>query len=233
MITFSLVDVKSITSNVPRSNFTEADLDNLADMILESGGLIKPLLVKVTGAESYTVVDGHLEYYAAVRAKEKNARQGEMVNAFVISTKIEDIVAKQAAALRGVTSPEKQVKTSSETTTLESRLTNIELRLEKQNNESRVEWTREIQKLENRLKEIETNIPQRIKALEALNNLSQDQLAIELQRSRIPSAQKIAQAIADSRQNKPQQKFDDYRDVVKSVKGLGDKTLLSIIDSWS
>lgn len=44
MLNFSLVDVKSITSDVPRSNFVEADLDNLADMILETGGIILSLI---------------------------------------------------------------------------------------------------------------------------------------------------------------------------------------------
>ncbi len=38
MIKFSMVDVESVTSNVPRSNFDEAALDTLANMILESGG---------------------------------------------------------------------------------------------------------------------------------------------------------------------------------------------------
>ena len=101
MIDFSLVDVKSITSDVPRSNFAEADLDNLADIILEAEGIIRPVVVKATGIESFSVVDGHFEYYAAVRAKEKDARKGEMVNAVVISPKIEDIVTKQAAILQG------------------------------------------------------------------------------------------------------------------------------------
>ncbi|BDI18633.1 hypothetical protein ANSO36C_44350 [Nostoc cf. commune SO-36] len=73
MINFSLVDVKSITSNEPRSSFSEADLENLADIIIETGGIIRPLVVKVTGVESYTVVDGHFEYYAAVKAREKKS----------------------------------------------------------------------------------------------------------------------------------------------------------------
>lgn len=102
MLNFSLVDVKSIISDVPRSNFVEADLDNLADMILETGGIIRPLVVKMTGAESYTVVDGHFEYYAAVRSKEKDPRKGEMVNAFIISPKSEQIVKKQAEAMGGL-----------------------------------------------------------------------------------------------------------------------------------
>lgn len=67
-----MVDVESITSNVPRSNFLKSDLDLIADMILESRGILKPLVLKKTGFEKYEVVDGHFEYYAAVRAREKS-----------------------------------------------------------------------------------------------------------------------------------------------------------------
>jgi len=95
MFDFVLVDVESINSVVPRSNFAEADLENLADLIIETGGLINPLVVKMTGLESYTVVDGDLAYYAAVRAREKNPRKCEMVNAFLISPTAEDLVRQQ------------------------------------------------------------------------------------------------------------------------------------------
>jgi hypothetical protein len=63
--------------------------------------------------------------------------------------------------------------------------------------------------------------------------LSQDKLAVTLERSRITGAEKIAKAIVEARLQKKQQKFEDYRDVVKSVKGLGEKTILTIIDTWS
>lgn len=237
---FYLVDVKDINSDVPRSNFAEAELENLADMILESGGIIRPLILKATGAENYTVIDGHLEYYAAVRAREKDPRKGEMVNAFVISPKNEDIVSKQAEALREIESPERKVKPLPDVTNLEPRLANIELRLEKQINELRSEITQERQKLEIKLKEIHGRIPQRIEPLNALNTLSKDDLAIKLQRSKVRGAEKIAKAIDDARRKKKNKEFEDYRDVFESVKSLsavkgllGEKTMLTIIDELS
>lgn len=236
MLSFSLIDVKNISSNIPRSTFPEADLDRLAEMILECGGIIRPLVVKVTGAESYTVVDGDFEYYAAVRAREKDPRKGEMVNAFVISPKSEDIVAKQVKALRGVESPDKQVKPPTDTTSLESRLANIELRFEKQFNDLRAEQAQERQerqRLEIKLKEIESRTTQQSDPLKALNTLTKDDLETKLKRSRIPKAEKIAKAIEDGRRKKEKQEFEDYSDVVKSVKGLGEKTMLTIIDDWS
>jgi hypothetical protein len=233
MISCSLVDVKNITSDVPRSKFVEAELDNLADIILETGGIIKPLVVKMAGAENYTLIDGHLEYYAAVRAREKDSRKGEMVNAFIISPKNEQIVKKQAEAIRGFESVFEQAKTIPANKNLESRLTNIELRVEKQINELRSEYVQGKQYLENKLKEIESKIPQRIEPLNLLNTLTKDELTIQLQRSRISGAEKIAKAIVDVRQKKQTQEFENYRDVVKSVKGLGETTILTIIDDWS
>jgi len=99
---FYTVDVKNITCDVPHSSFDNHVLDSLADMIIESGGIIRPLILKPTGLETYTVVEGNLEYYAAVRAKEKNPRQCEMVNAFVISPKSEETISQQIAALKGI-----------------------------------------------------------------------------------------------------------------------------------
>jgi hypothetical protein len=92
---FLMVDVASVNSNIPRSNFNEADLDILADNILESGGLLKPLVLKKIGFEKYELLDGHFEYYAAVRAREKNPDEGEMVNAFIIPAEKEEAVLKQ------------------------------------------------------------------------------------------------------------------------------------------
>ncbi len=46
MTKFLMVDIDSVTSSFPRSQFTETDLDVLAEVILNAGGLIKPLLLK-------------------------------------------------------------------------------------------------------------------------------------------------------------------------------------------
>ncbi|WP_375500320.1 chromosome partitioning protein ParB [uncultured Nostoc sp.] len=236
MINFSLVDVKSITSNEPRSNFSEGDLENLADIIIETGGIIRPLVVKVTGLESYTVVDGHFEYYAAVRAREKNPRQAEMVNAFVIAPKLEDLVLKQIVSLQEIDSSGKTVTPQPETTKLEPRLANLELRLEKQFNEFKSEFIQERQRIDSQFKQLENLIPQKREQsnpLSLLNSLDRDELSRKLQRSRIPGAEKLAKAIEDARHKKPKKEFEDYRDVVKSVNNLGDKTILTIIDEWS
>jgi len=231
-----MVDVESVTSNVPRSNFQEADLEILADLILESGGILKPLVLKKTGFEQYEVVDGHFEYYSAVRAREKNFSEGDMVSALIISSENEDVALKQIASLKGIDSSGKTVTPNSETTNLEPRLGNLELRLEKQFNELKSELLQERQRTDSKLKQLENLIPEKNEQsnpLGLLNSLDKDELSMKLQRARIPGAEKLAKAIEDARHKKPKQEFEDYRDVVKSVKNLGDKTILTIIDEWS
>ncbi|MBD2778583.1 chromosome partitioning protein ParB [Iningainema tapete] len=242
MINFSLVDVKSISSNVPRSNFAEADLDQLADMILESGGIIRPLVVKATGVENYTVIDGHLEYYAAVRAKEKNPRQGEMVNAFVISPKIEDTVAKQATALRSLeSSDENTVKPPVGTGNLEPRLANLELRYEKQINELKSEQVQERERLDDRLKQIESQIPKQIVPLAAFNTLSLTELTFRLKSAGFTNqtATKVAESVEKERKKKQFVSLSDVVERVKvtsgkrQVKGITSDKMVDIVDSWS
>src|SRR6476469_3549393 len=128
MFNFSLVDVKSINSDVPRSSFSESKLDGLAQIILDSGGLIKPLILKMASPETYVVLDGHLEYYAAVRAQEKDARKGEMVNAFVISPKSEKMIIEQAQALKITDEPIGEASNSN-SLELESRINRLDQRI--------------------------------------------------------------------------------------------------------
>ena len=216
-----MVDVESVTSNVPRSNFQEADLEILADLILESGGILKPLVLKKTGFEQYEVVDGHFEYYSAVRAREKNPSEGDMVSALIISSENEDVALKQIASLKGIDSPGKPVRPELGTTKLEPRLANLELRLEKQFNEFKSEFIQERQRIDSQFKQLENLIPQKgeqSNPLSLLNSLDKDELSRKLQRSRIRGAEKLAKDIFDARRKKPKQEFEDYRDVMKSIK---------------
>lgn len=234
MITFSMVDVQSVDSEVSRSTFSEADLDRLADLILESGGLLKPLVLKKTGFEKYVVIDGHFEYYAAVRLKEKNPRAGEMVNALIIPPDIDAKAAlRQSEALTLVSSPKTPLNPANDTTNLESRIANIELRLEKQINDLRAEQAQEKQRLDDKLKEISSRIPEPMDALHLINTLSRNDLTVKLQQSRISKAEKLAESIDKARRKQENQMFKSYTNVVKSVAGLGEKTMLTIIDAWS
>ncbi|MBW2010758.1 MAG: hypothetical protein JRG68_02190 [Deltaproteobacteria bacterium] len=102
MMNFFLVDVVCITSAKPREEFDKARVEELADAILKSDGLLKPLILKIIKPERFEVIEGHLEYWAAVSAREKDRRKGEMVNAFVISPKKEDTILEQLQTLKNL-----------------------------------------------------------------------------------------------------------------------------------
>jgi hypothetical protein len=97
MIKCYLIDIKNITSNLPKSKFSAVEIEQLADWILELGGLIRPLILKQGSGEKYKIIEGHLEYYAAARAKEKNPTQADQVNAFIIPSKSQQTTIDQLA----------------------------------------------------------------------------------------------------------------------------------------
>jgi ParB-like nuclease domain len=101
MIKCFFVDVKSIKSDLPKSNFVESELEQLSDLILEADGLLRPLILQEITAGKYQVIEGHREYYAAVRAKEKNIAKAEMVNAFVIDASSQKSAIAQLVLLSG------------------------------------------------------------------------------------------------------------------------------------
>ncbi|MEG4270765.1 MULTISPECIES: ParB N-terminal domain-containing protein [unclassified Microcoleus] len=96
----SLVAVKKITSAVPRSNFAEPDLEKLAQLILELGGLINPIILRRNGMDAYEIVDGDFEYYAAAKAREINPMKGETIGAFILEPENEGLLLEQVQALR-------------------------------------------------------------------------------------------------------------------------------------
>jgi ParB family chromosome partitioning protein len=237
----SLVAVKKITSSKPRSIFADDELEQAGRLILDSEGVINPIVVRRTSLQSYEVVDGDFEYYAAVRAREIDPRKGEMIGVFIIEPDNEEVLTKQVqlfrapkAAISSVTAVSDGIDESrlnnmeSRYTNTESRLTNLELRLEKRLSEFNEDHKREIKNLNNRLKEIENIIPKPIEPLEALNTLSLSELTSKLRRINVNS--KIIEKIVSERQ---EGNYTSFSNIVERIKGLGDKTMLKIIDSFS
>jgi Asp-tRNA(Asn)/Glu-tRNA(Gln) amidotransferase C subunit len=96
----ALVAVKKINSAVPRSNFSESELNRAAELILKAEGIINPLVIRRTSLESYEVVAGDFEYHVAARAREIDPRKGEMIGAFIIDAENEEVLLEQIKALR-------------------------------------------------------------------------------------------------------------------------------------
>ena len=226
----SLVAVKRITSAVPRSNFAEADLDKLARLILESGGLINPIIVRRNGMDAYEIVDGDLEYYAAARAKEIEPLKGETIGAFILEEENEELLLEQREILRKppITNNQSAKEVPQQSSSFEQRLTNIETRLENRINELKADYTREKQALIERVKEVESRIPKPVPLLEALNTQKESQLRINLNTAGIKS-QTMRDNIIKQRDLEP---FTSFENVVQRIKGLGDKTMIKLIDYW-
>jgi hypothetical protein len=239
MTEYYLVDVKSIKSDTPRSQFNVDELDKLAQSILESGGLLAPLLLKQTGPESYEVLAGDLEYYAAVRAKEIDPRKGEMVNAFVISPKEQESAVQQFALLNPPQEtappgehPPGPAPVTSSSSDADQRLTNLESRLDEAIREMKRSQDREVSRLEQEVKELKSQIPQKVEPLDGFNTFSLPQLAQKFASAgfRGKSAERVIQTIEKER-NKAE--FTSFTDIVERVDGLGDKRMISIIDAWA
>ena len=155
LLSSEFILVKEITSNVPRSNFNKSDIQELAELILEAEGVIRPITVRPTGIDSYEVIDGHLEYWAAVRAKEINPRDGERIGAFVVEGKKAEAIEKQVKLLNKIhsTPPEKQQqdtaqKIETEPVTAEPEKVNLltvtGTQLKKEFKRNKIKWTNQI-----------------------------------------------------------------------------------------
>jgi ParB-like chromosome segregation protein Spo0J len=227
MVEYYLVDVKSITSAAPRSQFRVDELETLAQSILASGGLLSPLLLKQTGAEQYEVLAGDREYYAALRAKEINPREAEMVHAFVIPPKQQEAAINQVAVLEAI--PDTTPSPNSSGTDL--RVTNLESRLDEALREIKQSQDREVKRLEEAIEQLKSQVPQRVEPLDAFNTLGQPELLQKLATANI-RGKTAATMITAIEEERKKTKFTSFSNVVERVKGLGEKRMLSIIDAW-
>ncbi|MDF5721571.1 MAG: ParB N-terminal domain-containing protein [Rhizonema sp. PD37] len=236
----SLIAVKKITSTQSRSNFSDDDIEQAAKLILELEGVINPIVVRRTSLQSYEVINGEFEYQAAVRAREINARKGEMIGVFIIEPENEELITKQIELLRkpkpalpseSTRSIDKEfisTVTESRLINTETRITNIESRGESRLLELQAEFRLEIQKVNERLEEVENKLPKPIEPLEAVNTFSLAELTYKLKRLKVKN--QIIERIISERQKS---KFTSFSNIVERIDGLADKTMLKIIDSFS
>lgn len=96
----SSIQVKYLNSNIPASNFNSEKIEQAAKLIIQAEGIISPLVVARTGINSFKVIYGHFEYYAAVRAKEIDLARGEMISAYIMDKKNAAILKQQINLFR-------------------------------------------------------------------------------------------------------------------------------------
>lgn len=222
------VDVSSIKSNRQRSEFDEQKLEEIAAGILTVGKLLKPLVLKQTGVDSYEIISGDLEYFSAVRAKEINVEVGETVSAFVIPPHEQDAALHQTQLVSPVpesigSSREAVVVSSSES----QRITNLESRLERYIQEIKSEHSSQINQLKGELESVKASLPQNVEPLHAFNTLNSLELIGKLKKLNIRGAENIAKLIEKERQKQP---FQTITEIPDRVKGLGSKSVLKFVD---
>jgi len=101
-----LVAVKRVNPTITKSGFSEERIEKLAKLIIDSEGIINPIILKRTSLESYEVIHGHFEYYAAVRAREISLLKGEMIQAIILEPENEENLLEQISLLREAGDPQ-------------------------------------------------------------------------------------------------------------------------------
>lgn len=219
---FLRVDITDINPSLPRETFSETELENLANLIIEMGGLIRPAILKKADNkkvdERYNIISGDLEYYASVIANQK-VPDIEMINAFVVDKEAESIALQQIQLLSPspglITKPEKIDNP------LELRMSNLEKRLETQLQAIREEYQKEIKRLEEKII-IYPPPPPSKSILELLNTCDANQL----KKAGIPPA-----SVNDFLKKRSEKPFDSLEDVLnRPVSGVKEKRLIKLVD---
>lgn len=182
---FYLVDVKDIQSEVACSAFNEEELAQLADTIIATGCLLKPLILKQISLIRYQVLEGHFEYHAAVLANQKDVQRvlSGMVSAFVVKPEIEAIAIEQSHILNKTASSSASTPQLSSTDVpsinltniLETRLNNLESRFERESQEARANNTQALETIIRKLQKIEEgqqNLEEVVKKIQ-INHIKQ------------------------------------------------------------
>ena len=221
MCKFLRVDITDINPSVPRETFSETELENLANLIIEMGGLIRPAILKKADNkkvdERYNIISGDLEYYASVIANQK-VPDIEMINAFVVDKEAENIALQQIQLL----SPSPGLITTHEKTDnpLELRMSNLEKRLETQLQAIREEYQKEIKRLEEKIiiSPPPPASPPSKSILELLNSCDANQLK---------KAGINKTVTGNFLKEKP---FISLNDITDRVDKMGEKTLIKLMD---
>ena len=220
---FLRVDITDINPSLPRETFSETELENLANLIIEMGGIIRPAILKKADNkkvdERYNIISGDLEYYASVIANKK-VPDIEMINAFVVDKEAENIALEQIQLL----SPSPGLITTPEKTDnpLELRMSNLEKRLETQLQAIREEYQKEIKRLEEKIIILPPPPPPASKSiLELLNTCDANQL----KKAGIPPA-----SVNDFLKKRSEKPFDSVEDIQRGVTGIGQVRLAKLID---
>ncbi|GAB4238193.1 MAG: hypothetical protein Kow00121_65120 [Elainellaceae cyanobacterium] len=233
----SMVAIQKIKPTASRWNFPEEELNQAARLIIETAGTINPLVLRrENGAESYEVLDGNFEYYAAAKANEIEPHRCGAIAAFVVEPEDEPLIRAQIQLFRGslrqgavslnglhLTSEENGLSIEARLRTLESRQAQLESR------QTAFE-TQELQAIQQQLAELSDQFYRRTNLLNLFNNAEHTELLHRLKSVGIvgKTAEKIVEMIEYERHYKA---FASLREVVTRVKGLTYEKIVDLIEA--
>lgn len=238
----SFVFVEEITCDQPRSQFNNDAIEAAAKAIVAAEGTINPIIVERTGIDSYRLIDGNFEYHAAIRAQELDLEKGETISAYIIDQNNQEILKQQLEIFR---KPQTQTTSSkipfdnssaqsnsdsdSRLINIETRLTNIELRFETRLTEIKNEYNQQFEEQQKQIRELKTQLPEKIEPLTTFNEASRENLTIKLKPITKNKTENFVKQIEKYRAIKP---FSSLQEVIEKVDGIAEKTMLKIVDSW-
>ncbi|NJR18414.1 MAG: hypothetical protein HC785_23690 [Calothrix sp. CSU_2_0] len=164
-----------------------------------------------------------------------------MVNAFVISPKVENLVIKQTMLLKTVGNIEQEIKPSLPERKSQTLVNNELSLLEKQMSELRIELVQEIERLYNAFNQQENKKSyQEMTVLQAFNQLNSRDLIFRLQT--VNFTNKKAIEVVEKLEKERKKPFTSLSDVIERVKikngkretkAISEKKMLQIVDTWS
>jgi hypothetical protein len=96
-----LVSVKKIICETPASTFNSDDVESLAKLMIEAEMVVYPIILEQTGLNEYKLINGAIQYHAAVRAKQIDLLKGEVVQAVVVTGEANELnLLKQVALIQ-------------------------------------------------------------------------------------------------------------------------------------
>ncbi len=91
----AIILVDYIQVDKPHLQFNTQAIEEAAQLIVQTNGVITPIIVSRVGTEHYHLVHGYFEYYAALRAKEIDSMVGESIDAYIIEDNNKTLIEKQ------------------------------------------------------------------------------------------------------------------------------------------
>jgi|GEM_PF-985559 len=101
----SSIDLDTITPPATtNSQFPVHQVENLANLFLKAGDTVRPILVRKISPIAFEVLEGHFEYYAAMKAQEMD-EQFTAIRAYVVPPDLELTILEQYKFLRSHSAP--------------------------------------------------------------------------------------------------------------------------------